>query len=251
VAPAYALVPCGHLYCGECAVAWLPTKRECPTCRQKCTAPPLRQTAVDGVIASMAARLEADERETWREKTQRWEQGRAGLERQLGEPWAARRPEPPRARGGGGAGGPAGLPPGLAGLPADMIEHMLAALGGAHLFPHFAAAAGGGGGGAPRRAAPLHHLPPPVNEYRCELAPARGALPPCAACAGPMEHHALRIGVRRAAFTRQEQATTPFSWHHLPCLPAGHWAEARTRGVANLGGIPPADQSRVRARLRL
>ena len=40
-------------------------------------------------------------------------------------------------------------------------------------------------------------------------------------------------------------------WHHLDCLPAVYWREARVNGISNLRGIPAPEQSLVRQRLHL
>ena len=34
----HSLVPCGHMFCGECLDKWLAVKENCPTCRSACLA---------------------------------------------------------------------------------------------------------------------------------------------------------------------------------------------------------------------
>lgn len=251
VAPAYAMVPCGHVYCGECLAGWLDNKRDCPTCRQKVTAPPVRQTVIDGCIAAMEAQLDPDERATRAEKQQVWEQGRAGFERQLNKPWA--RAEPGAAAGGRHRRGP---PPGLATAlgSSDIMHQMMAAL---QQSSSLMAGLSGGMMQAPPPALPRRrHVPPPrsmpamppVNEYRVEYAPA--CAPACTACRGAMPPNALRVGMRQMAQSVY-QAAADFSWFHLQCMPRGSMSDARLRGLSNLRSIAPADQARVRERMTL
>lgn len=130
--------------------------------------------------------------------------------------------------GGGGLGG---------GGPADPLMAMYLATG-----PVGAVAVGGGGG---RRQRPPRVVAPPPNEYRVEVSSPQSTAR-CCACSAAIGGLATRVGVR-------PQGGGHWRWHHLDCLPAQQWQEARARpgGVQGLRGIPPREQARVRAHLRL
>jgi hypothetical protein len=261
----HALVPCGHLFCGECIGSWLHTKRDCPSCRQACTAPPVRQVAIDGAVEAVP--LEPDEAETRRDKLASWEAGRATFEAQMKAPWAAAAGGG-RGRGGAGGGAAALWGPGAAGGAAGamgVLHAMLASLGG----DAGAADPGAGAGHLAQVQQALAHeraraqarltalatararaAAARANEYRAEYAPARGAPRACAACAGDLAApNALRLGVRPEPQSRAEAAREGYRWYHAECMPPGNYAEARVRGVHNLRGVSASDQATIRARM--
>ena len=105
-----------------------------------------------------------------------------------------------------------------------------------------------GGGGARGRRAPAAP-PPPSHDFRVELVPEHGRHPGCAACHHPISDR-VRIGLRPQG-AQGRRGAAQWQWHHLQCLSAAHWREARVSGVANLRGIPPPEQSLVRQHLSL
>lgn len=110
----------------------------------------------------------------------------------------------------------------------------------------------GGGGTRGRRGAavvPRHPAgagAPQRTEFRAELAQAACS---CAACGQLVGELTARIGMRPQPQTRRSQP--PWRWHHVQCVTAQQWREARTVGIGNLRGIPAAEQSRVRQYMSL
>lgn len=72
-----------------------------------------------------------------------------------------------------------------------------------------------------------------------------GATARCEGCSARFAERTVRVGQRQ-----QGQRPPPaWRWYHTDCMPAAYWHEARMRGIANLRGVPPADQARIRERL--
>ncbi|EFN52889.1 hypothetical protein CHLNCDRAFT_138418 [Chlorella variabilis] len=101
---------------------------------------------------------------------------------------------------------------------------------GSGLLSAIAASIMGGGGGLGFGAAPLTLLDP---------------------LGGGGGGHAF--GMEGQGYGRRGPAQREGSWrwHHLDCLPAVYWREARVNGISNLRGIPAPEQSLVRQRLHL
>ena len=100
----------------------------------------------------------------------------------------------------------------------------------------------------PTPAAPRIVNAPLQNDYRVELTPELSTSR-CAVCGMAIQELTTRIGMRPTPQTRHD-ATRGWRWHHLNCLPAAQWHEARVRGVSNMRQIPPADQARVREHMQ-
>lgn len=268
----HTMVPCGHCYCGECLAGWLATKKlECPSCRVKSTAAPVRQHAMDNMVEVLAKSASEDDLEARKEKIQSWEANKQQYERQLAAPWskASSRAE----QGGGGRGGPGagsgilsalaasilggggmgmfGADPGVMGGDAMMLMNAF--------HPAGAEVPGWGGGGARMRRMPAVVPPPqravaaapPQHEFRVELSPEHSTAR-CAGCSEAIGELTTRVGMRAQAQSRQEAGRNPiWRWYHLNCLHPAHWHEARLRGVTNMRSIPAAEQARVRQHLQL
>lgn len=97
----------------------------------------------------------------------------------------------------------------------------------------------------PQVVPPRSAASPVQNEYRVEVS-GQGATARCSGCNAAVGELTTRIGMRVQA----QRNPGPWRWYHLACLPSAYWHEARLRGVANLRGIPPAEQARVREHLR-
>ncbi|KAL4440149.1 hypothetical protein ABPG75_003150 [Micractinium tetrahymenae] len=256
------MYPCNHPFCGDCLAGWLGKgKRECPTCRVKGTAAPVRAHQMDNIISMIAKSLPSDDQESRQEKLQSWEANRERLERELAAPWAGSSGGSGRDRGAGsGSGrGSGGGGADIYGLAAAILGGggPLAALGapffiggGPELL--YGGAPGGGGGGGNRRgaAAPRRAPPPPQaplrHDFRVEVSPQLSTAR-CATCGSAIGEHVTRIGMRQAGAARRGGG---YQWHHLVCLPAAHYREAAERGVEGLRGVPARDQAFVRERMR-
>ncbi|KAL4438717.1 hypothetical protein ABPG77_006321 [Micractinium sp. CCAP 211/92] len=259
------MYPCNHPFCGECLAGWLGKgKRECPTCRVKGTAAPVRAHQMDNIVAMIAKSLPAEDQESRKEKLQSWEANKDRLERELAAPWAGGSSGSGRDRGAGSGGRGGGGGTDLYGLAAAILGGggPLAALGAPFFMgggPEYAAphellhggAAGGGGGNrrgaaAPRRAAPPPAIPP-RHDFRVEVS-SQLSTARCATCGNAIGEHTTRIGMRQAGASRRSSAG--YQWHHLACLPAVYYREAAERGVDGLRGVPARDQAFVRERMR-
>jgi hypothetical protein len=87
IVAAHAAVPCGHAFCGLCLSDWLQNKRDCPMCRGRCTAAPVRQVMVDNAIEVM--QLSEEEKEDRQVKQSEWEMRRQDAEAKMKRPWEA------------------------------------------------------------------------------------------------------------------------------------------------------------------
>jgi hypothetical protein len=116
-----------------------------------------------------------------------------------------------------------------------------------------------GGGGARGRRSPAvvaRHPPAPPppprlpQEFRVEFAAGPTNAHRCCGCGNMLGENLTRIGTRVQGQGGGRRGGS-WRWHHLDCLPPGHWREARTTGIANLPSIPAPEQSRVRQHLSL
>ena len=273
VVAAYMMVPCGHMFCGECLSGWLTNKQDCPTCRQKCTAPPVRQNAVDNVIAKTAASLNENDKATWEEKKASWEAKRSAFEEKLKSLDGRRGPG--SSRGGNMLGHH-----GMFGLGVPGLDFLLQSLHGSRPstssvhrqvaeMEAIAAAQrrrimelprGSSGMTNPQRvhrnremvAAPIGQPAPrrPVAmyQYRADYATGRERCEACNTTAGP---GVLIMGLRPTPAGRHERTASSWRWYHFPCFPSDAFPQVRLMGVENLRNLLPADASRVRERIRL
>lgn len=240
VAPAYAVVPCGHTYCGECMAGWLENHKDCPSCRQKCTAPPVRQIAVDSCIDMFASQLGDEDKATREEKKQAWDQGRQMFEQQMRRPFEpSRRPVP----GTSGRG--------------MSLQDMQDVLSYGHSFGPFLPAMltapymMQAPAGAPRAPAPPARVPRPgdASQFCCEYAPDAPAQGLCFGCLRAIAPGSLRVGTRSEPRNTREDRRLSFRWYHMDCAPQGFYAAARTHSLKGLRNVSPADQSRLRERM--
>ncbi|KAL4853400.1 Dynamin-related protein 5A [Chlorella vulgaris] len=253
----HAMVPCGHQFCGECLAAWLGnSNKSCPSCREVATRAPLRQHNLDSIVGVLARELAADDLEARQEKLQSWEQNKTRLEQQLAAPW-----QHSSGRGGHGASANGGILSAIAasllgagggmgfGAPGLLLDGVV---GGGHVGHMEAPPSWGGARERARRApavvprhAPAAALPAAApHEFRVELSPAAQV---CVTCFQIIGGYTAHIGTRVLNSSRR----AGWQWHHLACLPAPLWREARQRGIQNMHGIPPPDQSRVRQHMHL
>ena len=60
---------CGHMFCSACISPWISNNATCPTCRASATVKPVRQLAVDNVVAKLATVvLRGDDLVQWKKK---------------------------------------------------------------------------------------------------------------------------------------------------------------------------------------
>lgn len=223
--------------------------------------------------------LPPDDLEARRVKLKQWEQRRAEFEEALAAPWQHRGGEhllsawcflhrsmadSSRPPSNGFpmlclAAGQGEDPSAEGGLFSAIAASILGGAGGLGFGPGQLLVGGGpgmevppwGGGGARGRRGPAvvpRHSAgaeaPPPTEFRAELAQAAC---PCAACGQMVGHRTTRIGMR----PRSRRGQPSWRWHHLGCVTAQQWREARGLGVGNLRNIPAAEQSRVRQYMSL
>lgn len=209
VVAAHSMVPCGHQFCAECLSGWLATKRvgsaDCPMCRARAEAPPVRAITIDNIVADLLHELPADEQEAYNEKKMAWEARREDIEQGLRAPWAASS----RPSSSGARRRPRIIPTAADIADPDPNGLLRAALttflGGPALYP----APGYVSSGGTNRGYAV--TPPAVYSYRVEYAN-RGA-GPCTACSGAIDENMLRIGTRPQTHGR----AAAWRWFHI------HW----------------------------
>lgn len=70
----HSVVPCGHMFCGECLSEWLQKNPTCPKCRAAATAPPVRTMAVDNVLESVVEKgMSKEELQERKQRKQHWD----------------------------------------------------------------------------------------------------------------------------------------------------------------------------------
>ncbi|KAL3144819.1 hypothetical protein ABBQ38_001928 [Trebouxia sp. C0009 RCD-2024] len=70
----HSVVPCGHMFCGECLCEWLQKNPTCPKCRAAATAPPVRTMAVDNVLESLVEKgMSKEDLQERKQRRQHWE----------------------------------------------------------------------------------------------------------------------------------------------------------------------------------
>ena len=70
----HSVVPCGHMFCGECLSEWLQKNPSCPKCRAAATAPPVRTMAVDNVLESLVEKgMSKEDLQERKQRKQHWE----------------------------------------------------------------------------------------------------------------------------------------------------------------------------------
>ena len=70
----HSVVPCGHMFCGECLSTWLQRNPSCPKCRSTATAPPVRTIAVDNVIETVLEKsMSVEELQIRQKRKQHWQ----------------------------------------------------------------------------------------------------------------------------------------------------------------------------------
>jgi hypothetical protein len=192
-----------------------------------------------------------------RDKLKSWEDSREELERKMAAPWQLQH----RGGGGGGRGAQQQQQQQQAGGANDLLAVLSAGLmpfgGGMYgagdsmmMLNAYRAAAEerapawhAAGAAATRRGAAVQPPPPPPrNEYRVEVS-GQHSTTRCAACNQAIDELTTRLGVR-------QENQRSWRWHHIDCLPAAHWRDARGRGVSNLRNVPPAAQALVRQHLQ-
>jgi Ring finger domain len=276
----YSLVPCGHHFCGVCLSGWLATKQDCPNCRQRCTAPPVRSNAVDNIIALTVKGLDEDDQISFNERKQDWEQQKAVLEPKL--------KDTSKFGGGGGAGGRplaygaaarvraamqapyVGLVPGMMGQYGNVpgMDYLLQGIhvGGGGPSPHLAASQAAlahaqaadweRGNHAAQRREILRTRHPQVSQgmsgeqrFRCEYATLAGVS--CGGCRRAVNGNDLILGMKAvpAGTSRSGRNSGVYTWYHFGCFPQAGFRNARVVGFENMRNIAPADASRIRERL--
>ena len=70
----HSVVPCGHMFCGECLSEWLQKNPSCPKCRAAANAPPVRTMAVDNVLESLVEKgMSKEDLQERKQRKQHWE----------------------------------------------------------------------------------------------------------------------------------------------------------------------------------
>ena len=55
-------LPCSHSFCEHCIKEWMKSHSDCPICRKRSTAKPVRSLALDNAIATVESKLNEEER---------------------------------------------------------------------------------------------------------------------------------------------------------------------------------------------
>lgn len=227
---AYGIVPCGHNYCGECLSTWLSSgKLECPTCRTRATAPPIRQNAIDNAVEVISATLPKEEAEVRRTKKASWENNRRVIEKRLEAPF---KPQQGTRASQQRRGIDRLVDPGM--MVRMTLDHEFMAEYGQNVlglatFP------------LPRGPAPLAG---PQNYSASYQSPQRAGH--CHQCHLPIEPTALKIGASNQVNRGQRP---DWRYYHFECVSLGAWSEAAVRGVMNMRQLAPQDSSRIREKM--
>lgn len=79
----HSVVPCGHMFCGECLSQWLQKNPSCPKCRAAATGW-VQTIAVDNVLESLVEKtMTPDELQERRRKKQNWEANSAQISNRM------------------------------------------------------------------------------------------------------------------------------------------------------------------------
>jgi hypothetical protein len=252
---AYSVVPCGHNFCGACLSEWLATKQDCPNCRQRCTAPPLRANAVDNIIALTVKELDDNDKKVYEDRKKEWGQTKTAIEQKL--------KNSVKSGGGGASGSDAygrGMPmlamPPFLGLVPGMMGSNGAVPGMDYLLQGYP-------GGRPS----LLQVEDPRNHqrqsqvrraqtmgeeqsFRCQYAGAAAGWR-CKECCAVFSSNDLILGMKtlpaRARSGRYQN--NGFNWYHFRCFPQAGFRNARVVGFENMRHLSSSDASRIRERL--
>lgn len=234
-----SMVPCGHMFCGECLAGWLSNKRDCPVCRSEATAPPISNSAVDNCTELLEKQLAPDDLQERLRKKQYWDENKKTLELALKSPWA------------GSSGDRTGIGSTRASRGHERsirangredimgaVFHMMLGGTGSQLFndatyldgvTQYHSVTGRAAINATQR-----------RMFRVDYAPGRPSNL-CFGCHLSITSNQLRIRVTESAAARTR-------WFHYSCVPQSMWSEMRINGVDNMRGISPADQAQLRTR---
>ncbi|KAL4519186.1 hypothetical protein Ndes2526A_g00285 [Nannochloris sp. 'desiccata'] len=275
IVAAYSLVPCGHNFCGTCLSEWLANKQDCPNCRERCMAPPVRSNAVDNVIALTVKGLDDNDKKVYEVRKKEWEQNKAALELKLKD----------TAKFGGGAWGSAAYGRGRAsGMPVtspyvNMIPGMMRDQLGALPGMEFLLQGFPGGPSTsenPRHVAMLNQLrqhqqqqmrdelasatnqrrtqvqtPQAMSgeqRFRCQYATAGGVQ--CKGCRRRVNNNELILGMKTLpSRSGRHTGGGVYEWYHFGCFPQAGFRNARVVGFENMRNISSSDASRIRERL--
>ena len=80
----HSVVPCGHMFCGECLSTWLQRTHTCPKCRSAATAPPVRAIAVDNILETLVEKtMSAEDLQHRQQRKQHWQSRAASIEAKM------------------------------------------------------------------------------------------------------------------------------------------------------------------------
>jgi len=260
IVSAYSVVPCGHNFCGTCLSEWLANKQDCPNCRQRCTAPPVRALAVDNIIALTIKGLDDHDKKVYEDRKKEWDKNKTAIEQKLKN--SAERGGGGSGAGGSGAygrGGPSGIPmvanfvgmmPGLMhhNGPIPGMDYLLQGISGGgrgYVEPMTGAA-----GTNPNRNRILLSSQAPQSmsgeqRFRCQYATAAGGR--CKGCRNTFNNTELILGMKTVP--ARSGRHVGYDWYHFQCFPQAGFRNARVAGFENMRNISGADASRIRERL--
>ena len=80
----HSVVPCGHMFCGECLSTWLQRNPTCPKCRSAATAPPVRAIAVDNILETLVEKnMSAEDLQQRQQRKQHWQSHAASIDAKM------------------------------------------------------------------------------------------------------------------------------------------------------------------------
>lgn len=240
----HSLVPCGHMFCGNCIYEWMehhPHNPSCPSCRAKVSAPPVRCLPVENIISDIVqVSMSPGDRQEHMKRRAKWDK----LAKKATESWASQFSGPmlyPLRSGGEQSGGGDGAPYQGSNFNLNLMLDNLRQV--RETLRSVTQAEGGGGTGTPQvlvAAPPVHTV-----EY------ARSSRSRCATCQEMIAANHLRVGVQRNQVTHGSVPITAHRWHHFECFPVESWAAVSPSTLRGLRTVSPADQARMRARMEM
>ncbi|BDA44305.1 probable E3 ubiquitin-protein ligase RNF8 at C-terminar half [Coccomyxa sp. Obi] len=71
---AHTLVPCGHVFCGQCLMDWLQKNATCPNCRTKVTAPPVPALLINNTAEGLEGGLSSEDAAERSRRKKEWKE---------------------------------------------------------------------------------------------------------------------------------------------------------------------------------
>eukprot|EP00873_Tetraselmis_striata_P034562 jgi/Tetstr1/454826/TSEL_041706.t1 len=230
----HSLVPCGHMFCGNCIHEWTmhhPHNPSCPSCRSTISAPPVKCLPVDNIISDIVqGNMSPGHKQEHMKRRKKWEE----IAPKAAQTWQNQFGGRPR------------------GVPSHGSHHQ----------------AGEGGSMFQGSNFNLNLMLDNLRQVRetlrsvtqAEAGPITTALPSftveyarsgrsrCVACQELIAARQLRIGMRASEDPPQGHYTSN-RWHHFECFPTEAWQRIDASSVHGMRTVSASDQARVQSRM--